>query len=537
MANGTVHQLGTLFVNNVRQARPTRPWRPDTTPAGYPGAGNIPAYTSGNIEIRNSDADPNFRIQWIEVNDGGTRLLIADRCILTTVAWTVLNTQNLIFGREITIDGQRYEIRMLTGGTAARAVADTGGTPTNNEWDRLLTNEAGLSGLPVPTAADLASTGSAQGLTSVHNQMWNWAHIWTWCQETATANSATRAVRGSNSARRWTHVTATTAVANHAWRPCLVSLESAPLISDADRDLGSFTAPPSVPYTVAVGDGRNFSIFETLNGSQIRSLTNQVDGSFSADLAPHWAALGIGQHTLAINATNNVGTTTRTFTFTKSNTPPPPPLINSPANGRRIPGSGFVEFTPGRDAEGDTQTMTLQLATNAAFTAGLVEVTAGLQRLSGGNWVNATNVPDADIGSRFRLPYNGIPLNQARFIRVVANDGNASTPSAAVAVSTGDVLAFRSPPAVWPTQPASVFILLDKVVDPAADIQVFACNNALDTAPTWEDATADFLARRTYSFANTSKTAQDWAISVRVVISANTATGTIEVFATGKGVS
>jgi len=291
----------------------------------------------------------------------------------------------------------------------------------------------------------------------------------------------------------------------------------------------------SFSYNVAEGDRRIFSILETLNGIPIRSLINQVDGEFTIELTrQQWAGLPNGPHTLAIQATNTVGTSTRILTFTKTNTPPNEPTVNV-LNAMRLPGTGFVEFTPGSDADGDTQTMTLQFAADADFTSPL-QFGTGLQRLDGTNWTAVAGVNTADIGARFRLPYSGVPLNQTLFVRVFANDGQASTNSAAVRVSMGDVLEFFTHPAVRDEMPVSALALLDAVIASAADVQVRICNNALDGSPTWENATAAYLARQPHNFTNTSKTAADWAVSLHVTINANNATGAIEVFRVGMGV-
>ncbi|MPN07468.1 hypothetical protein SDC9_154738 [bioreactor metagenome] len=57
-----------------------------------------------------------------------------------------------------------------------------------------------------------------------------------------------------------------------------------------------------------------------------------------------------------------------------------------------------------------------------------------------------------------------------------------------------------------------------------------ACNNAFDTAPTWEDITAMVAINRVYNFTNEAKTATKWGVNVRFTITKNTGyTGEISV--------
>ena len=246
MANGDLIKLGTFYLAGTKQARPTKPWRSDTTPPGAPSDGNIPSFSAGQtIEIRDTDASDAYKIQWREVKDGAKKLLIADRVLLAYVSWDDLNAQGLVSGKTITIDGQQYKLRLLTGGSNYRTGTDTysGGTPTNNEWDRILVNEAGFSGLPVPVASDLDGIQNATDFNSAHNQFWNWYYMYSWAQETYTGNSALRALRGYLSARHWGNSNATNRSYGTGWRPVLEVLNSAPVISGEDEDFGESFNP------------------------------------------------------------------------------------------------------------------------------------------------------------------------------------------------------------------------------------------------------------------------------------------------------
>ena len=207
MATGTIHYLGALFLNGNPQPMPTKPR----------SNGNIPQYTGGPIEIRDTDTSPENQLQWIEVTHNGKTLLICDRVILANVSWDELDARGLIFGREEILDGKKCLLRSLTGSVSANT--------TDNEWDQFISNILNLPGLPSPN----------DDSTDKHNQTWNWYNIWTWCQGTALNHFAHRAVRGSISARRWGHGTSSNANATLGWRPVLELLDTDPLRLDEER--------------------------------------------------------------------------------------------------------------------------------------------------------------------------------------------------------------------------------------------------------------------------------------------------------------
>lgn len=72
-------------------------------------------------------------------------------------------------------------------------------------------------------------------------------------------------------------------------------------------------------------------------------------------------------------------------------------------------------------------------------------------------------------------------------------------------------------------QPTRVLVTLDCTIPSGATLLVEVCNNALDESPTWEDITGPVKAGRGYIFQNAAKTADQWAINIRVTIDKGTA--------------
>ena len=322
MANGDVIKLGTLYMGSTKIPRPTRPWRNNYEPYTGAGFGDIQNYSPGvTLEIRNTDVDDAYKMQWIEVNDGGKKYLICDRVMLVNISWDDLNAQQLIFGKNVTIDGQQYKLRVLTGGSTYRSDTYSGGIPTTNEWDRWVVNEAGLNGLPTPTASDLDTSLDDADLYSPHNQQWNWMGVYSWVQETYTENGAARSLRGSYSAHGWAYGPSGYRGDHIGWRPVLEVLNSAPVISGSDSNLGNKSAPFTVNYSVNDTDtGDALTVTEKVDGTTLRTINNAVRGqTYTLDLSSVWSTLSLGSHTVTITVNDGKGgTATRTYTFVKT---------------------------------------------------------------------------------------------------------------------------------------------------------------------------------------------------------------------------
>lgn len=296
------------------------------------------------------------QLQWHKIQDGDKTLLICDRVILVNCSWNDLNSQGYITGKEVTIDGAKYKCRVLTGGTGPRSSNDyySGGTPTNNEWDRFITREEVITGLPAPVSSDLDSTQNATDLNSTHNQFWNWYYVYSWCQETYSGNSSSRAHRGYASARLWGCNDATYQNADVGFRPVLEVLNTDPLISDSDRDLGDKNSNFTITYTVDDSDS-----------GDVLTATESIDGQTTKSFAPTRNSvntitvpvdeLSLGSHTVKVVVTDGQGgTATRTWTFTRTNAAPTISGTDTNLGDKNL---GFTYQYTVDDADGDTLTV------------------------------------------------------------------------------------------------------------------------------------------------------------------------------------
>ena len=313
-------------------------------------SGSMANYTFGDTP----SADAN-KLQWVKIKDGDKTLLICDRVILVNVSWDDLNGQGYVTGKTVTIDGAKYKCRLLTGGSNRRnGDSYAGGTPTNNEWDRFITREEVISGLPAPVSSDLDSSTNSTDLNSAHNKFWNWFYVYSWCQETYAEGASTRALRGCPSARHWAWNDSSGRNANLGFRPVLEILNTDPLISDSDRNLGDKNQNFTIEYTVDDADsGDVLAATESIDGRTTKSFapTRKAKNTISINIREH----SLGSHTVKVVVTDGQGgTATRTWTFTRVNSAPTISGSDTNLGDKNI---GFTYNYTVDDADGDEVTV------------------------------------------------------------------------------------------------------------------------------------------------------------------------------------
>ncbi|WP_416995786.1 hypothetical protein [Alistipes putredinis] len=353
---GTV-KLGGFYNNGAILKRPTKPWRPDDSAGGNSGYGDIPQMSGSMANYTFGDtpsADAN-KLQWVKIKDGDKTLLICDRVILVSVSWDDLNGQGYVTGKTITIDGTKYKCRLLTGGSNRRNNDwYAGGTPTNNEWDRFITREEVITGLPAPVSSDLDTNLNTTDHNSTHNQLWHWVGVYSWCQETWAENASYRAYRGFDSARNWNNNSSGTRNVDVGFRPVLEVLNTDPLISDSDRNLGDKNQDFTIEYTVNDSDsGDVLTATESIDGRTTKSFA--PTRNFKNTITVNVRELSLGPHTVKVVVTDGQGgTATRTWTFNRVNSAPTISGTDTNLGDKNI---GFTYNYTVNDADGDAVTV------------------------------------------------------------------------------------------------------------------------------------------------------------------------------------
>lgn len=475
-------------------------------PTNPVNGGNCVSVNTSNFTVGNTVAGK--ELQWIEwTKADGTKMLVCDRGLIVNITWNSINAAGFITGKEITIDGQKYKMRSLTGSTGA---SGTNGKGCNNEWDQLL-DAVGES-----------------------NDLIHWSNMYSWCQEVYYSNSDCRSVRGFNSARNYSDGGAANTYSGIAFRPALEVLNSAPKVSPSSKDYGNCATAPDITITVKDDDGDKYTGVVKLDGVQKSTFSGTASGSHKLPTADWWASISKAKHTITVTVTdaNNAATTT-TYTFTKTNGPAEKATITSPKQNQRRKASFYVEFTAGADPDGDTQTVKVQTASDMGFSKDLKEYTT-LQMQTSGKWNTATNIATADVGKPCRIQVTGQTAGTVRYVRVVSTDTGSKLPaySTAVKVAIGDTLEFTTLPAEWSEKPDRIDVKLKATIDKAATMSLWVTNNANDDSPTWEEYTIGAY----HIFKNNTKTADKWATAVKVKIIAGESTGEISVSDIATGV-
>ena len=313
-------------------------------------SGSMANYTFGDTP----SADAN-KLQWVKIKDGDKTLLICDRVILVSVSWDDLNGQGYVTGKTITIDGTKYKCRLLTGGSNRRNNDwYAGGTPTNNEWDRFITREEVITGLPAPVSSDLDTNLNTTDHNSTHNQLWHWVGVYSWCQETWAENASRRARRGYYSARYWDDLSSGYRNVYVGFRPVLEVLNTDPLISDSDRNLGDKNQDFTIEYTVNDSDsGDVLTATESIDGRTTKSFA--PTRNFKNTITVNVRELSLGPHTVKVVVTDGQGgTATRTWTFNRVNSAPTISGTDTNLGDKNI---GFTYNYTVNDADGDAVTV------------------------------------------------------------------------------------------------------------------------------------------------------------------------------------
>lgn len=200
----------------------------------------------------------------------------------------------------------------------------------------------------------------------------------------------------------------------YGFRACFVVLNSAPLISGNDENLGDKNAPFDITYQVSDIDGDSVSIEEKLNSTVLRSIPIANQGeNYTIELsAEQWNNLELGvTHTISIKATDEKGNISiRTYTFKKVNAIPTAPIVYYPSAGETLAGVVNLQWAESEDPDGDPLTYKVYYSNDEGVTK--TEISTGIAGTSV-NW-------DTSLA----------PEGSAYKIFVCANDGKVDGPFA-----------------------------------------------------------------------------------------------------------
>ncbi len=208
------------------------------------------------------------------------------------------------------------------------------------------------------------------------------------------------------------------------------------------------------------------------------------------------------------------------------------PIIDSPINNSRVGGNIELLFSPQLDPDADSLALSVEVSTSAAFAADVTQIfTSGIQRKNGTSWTSSNTFSRSYFGVQYRYVISASSITSPDvYIRVGAVDNSGSKEkvySDPVCVHIGTTLEIQGTPPdnKGATLPAKCILYTTAKIAPGAEAHFYVCNNGLDASPTWEETTPGEI----HTFANTTKTAESWALNWKIHVDAGTATGDIKI--------
>ena len=300
----------------------------------------VPFTYAGTIEAYKLTSAMATTEEYAQQNKYSHSLFVADYAVTHKVNWNNLDTASLIFGKDYAAGGVDYTLRAPSVGSGYTGSDDSErGTPQSNEWDAIL------------------DKANQDWKDNTSGYIKNWSDKYSFGQDNY-ADASFRAVRGYYSARYWNDNGAARSYPSVGFRPVLEILNTDPLISDSDRDLGDKNSNFTITYTVDDADsGDVLTATESLDGQTTKSFapTRNSVNTISVDVD----SLSLGKHTVKVVVSDGQGgTATRTWTFTRTNSAP---TISGSDGNLGDKNLGFTYAYTIDDADGDTLTVVEEL--------------------------------------------------------------------------------------------------------------------------------------------------------------------------------
>ena len=168
----------------------------------------VPFTYAGTVDAYRLTSEMATTEEYAKQNKYPHSLFVADHAVTHTVSWDDLNTAGLIFGKDYAAGGVDYTLRAPSVGSGDTGSGESRyGTPSNNEWDRILDKDSGY----------------------VKN--WN-GIISSWGQDVFSGSTSHRAVRAFYSARSWAYTLSSNQHVTLGFRPVLEVMNPDTLGSD-----------------------------------------------------------------------------------------------------------------------------------------------------------------------------------------------------------------------------------------------------------------------------------------------------------------
>lgn len=279
-------------------------------------------------------------------------------------------------------------------------------------------------------------------------------------------------------------------------------INTPPKFNVQSGDLGDKNTAFSFTYQVSDAEGDDINIVEYLDDEVIRvrkSVAKNTDLSITID-AEKLKTLDINKsHVLRVEAedTSN-GTATLTQTFRRANFAPI--ISGEDKNLGTVEDKVSYTFSV-TDVEGDAIKAWVYLDSEQQQAYETVE-----------DGKNYTFIIEGEEFLKLT------PGNHA--LRIVAEDAQGMRSQRVISFTrkvTRLLAEFREP-IVTDAAARKIFIVPNWKLANGATGKIYACNNAFDDSPAWEDITSMSTAGLDYQFKNAKRTADKWGVSIKIVV-------------------
>lgn len=138
---------------------------------------------------------------------------------------------------------------------------------------------------------------------------------------------------------------------------------------------------------------------------------------------------------------------------------------------------------------------------------------------------------NASLGTNYTLTFTAAEwqkiLNGSHTWKITADDGNGGTATRTTTFTkavTG--ISFTTAIMAADAMPTKAIVNMKGYIADGATLKIEICNNARDSAPTWEEITQKVTSGQKHFFTNKTKTASAWGVALRVTVNKGTATAT-----------
>lgn len=280
-------------------------------------------------------------------------------------------------------------------------------------------------------------------------------------------------------------------------------VNSAPVISGTDLNLGAKNTAFSYKYSIADNEGDNVKVVEKLNGSIIRTLYNITLGQEQTITISDEQIRQMELHkqnTIEIEASDGTATVYRRVNFTRNNMPP----IISDVDKDLGALTDRLEYKfSATDPEEDKMVYTVSLDDRILIDR--EPIADGREKsvlIEGADWLKVR------------------PGKHSIKIFVEDDKGFKSTRTITFTRLLERIVVELAKKGIETDEIANRILVSDAgiYVAKGAVLKCEVCNNSFDEAPTWEDATVVFQNGKAFEFTNKAKTATKAGVNIRMTI-------------------